>query len=133
MHRQGWLEDWAAFHAAVMTREEICPTSIAPGLAMPHARLRGVRELSFAVARSSEPLVWFDEGSIRPKVVFLFAVPEAEARTYLSLVAAVGRLSKNPALIEQLRSASDGQSMFEVLSQAPLLPAGRTGMVAWPK
>jgi len=120
LHQHGRLNNSAAFYDAVVKREHICSTSIAPAWALPHARLEGINRLSFALARSSHPLVWFGEGSIRPRMIFLFAVPEAEATTYLSLVAAVARLNQNPALLQQLHSAPDANSMFKIFEQIPL-------------
>jgi mannitol/fructose-specific phosphotransferase system IIA component (Ntr-type) len=120
LQRNERLPNSAAFYEAVMAREFLSPTSIPPAWALPHARLQGIAQLSFALARSSQPLVWFHEGGIRPQTVFLFAVPEGEARTYLSLVAAVARLNQNRVLLEQLRRAPDGKSMFKVLEQVHL-------------
>lgn len=124
LQRQGRLSDPAAFYDAVMTRELMSATSIAPGWALPHARLKGLAQLSFALARSSQPLFWFGEAGFRLRTVFLFAVPEAEALTYLNLIAAVARLSQNPVLLEQLVRAPDRQSMFEVLQHVPLRQRG---------
>ena len=130
LYREGRLADQAAFLRAVMQRETICPTSMAPGWALPHGRVKGITELSFAVARSSYPLIWFGEGSIRPHMVFLFAVPEAEAKMYLNLVAGVAKLSQKPTLLEQLHSAPDGDSMFRILEQIPLRETRQPGVAA---
>ena len=120
LHRHDRVNNPAAFYDAVVKREHLCPTSMAPGWALPHARLQEIKQLSFVLARSSHPLVWFGDGGIRPQIIFLFAVPEAEATTYLSVVAAVARLNQNPALVQQLHSAPDANSMFRILGQIPL-------------
>lgn len=120
LQRDGQLSDKASFYDAVMARELMSATSISPGWALPHARLKGLAQLSFVMARSSQPLVWFGENGLRVQTVLLFAVPEAEAKTYLSLIAAVAKLSQNDGLVEQLLRAPDSQSMFAVLRQVPL-------------
>lgn len=130
LNQQGRLNEPAVFLNAVIKRESICPTSTAPGWALPHARLPGITQLSFALARSAQPLVWFGEGSIRPQMIFLFAVPEAEASTYLSVVAALAKLSQNAGLLEQLRTAPNAQAMFEVLHKVPLRVRGPARAVA---
>lgn len=114
------LSDSEAFCESVMARELMSPTAISPGFALPHARLAGLPNLSFALARSSKPLAWFGENSVRVQVVFLFAVPEAQAKTYLNVISAVAKLSQNPALVRELMRAPDGRAMFEVLKHAPL-------------
>ena len=120
LQKDGRLNDSAAFYDAVMTRELLSATSISPGWALPHARLKGLSQLSFALGRTFQPLVWFGESKSRVQTIFLFAVPETEAKTYLNLIAAVARLSQNAALLEQLQRARDEQGMFEILQQAPL-------------
>ena len=130
LQRQGLLNDPASFYDAVMTRELLSTTSFAPGWALPHARLKGLSQLSFALARSSQPIVWSGESGFRPQTVFLFAVPEEEAKTYLNVIAAVGRLNQNTALLEQLQHAPDGKTMFGVLEQIPLRARGLATLAA---
>jgi PTS system fructose-specific IIC component len=127
---QGLLSDSSAFYDAVMARESLSQTVIAPGWALPHARLKWLTQLSFVLARSSQPLDWFGKGGIRPEMVFLFAVPESKAKTYLDLIAAVARLTQNVTLIEELRQATDGKMMFSILGQVPLRQWGSTSLEA---
>ena len=124
LHRKGLIGDLAAFCGAVVNRELLNSTAIAPGWALPHARLKELTQLSFALARSLQPLVWFGGGTVRPQLVFLFAIPEAEAKAYLDLIAALSRLSREAALCEQLMRAPDSQTMFAVLEQVPWLTKG---------
>ena len=130
LQRQGRLNDSAAFYEAVMRRELLSTTSFAPGWALPHARLKGLRQLSFVLARSSQPLVWSGETGFRPQTVFLFAVPEEEAKTYLNVIAAVTKLNQNTDLLEQLQHAPDGKTMFGVLEQIPLRTHGLATLAA---
>jgi len=126
--RLGRISDSAAFLDAVINRERLCSTAMAPDWALPHARLCNIGQLSFALARISQPLVWFAETGIRVQMVFLFAVPEEEARTYLSVVAALAKLSKKTSILEQLRAAPDGNAIFRILKQIPLSrPAAPVG------
>jgi mannitol/fructose-specific phosphotransferase system IIA component (Ntr-type) len=114
------LSDGDAFCDAVMTRELMSPTAMSPGFALPHARLAGLSRLSFSLARSFEPLIWFGESTLRVQIVFLFAVPEEQARNYLNVISAVAKLSQNPALVRGLMHAPDARGMFEVLKRASL-------------
>lgn len=124
LHQEGRLEKVDEFREAVMARELMSPTAIPLGWALPHARLGALPQLSFALGRSSHPVVWF--GASRPavRVIFLFAVPEAKSKTYLDVVSAVARLTRNEALVSRLECAPDALAMFRVLQQAPLRPTG---------
>jgi mannitol/fructose-specific phosphotransferase system IIA component (Ntr-type) len=77
LDRQGRISDLLPFYHAVISHEALSSTAMAPGWAMPHARLAVVRRLSFALGRTAEPLVWF--GGEPVNMVFLFAVPESQA------------------------------------------------------
>jgi mannitol/fructose-specific phosphotransferase system IIA component (Ntr-type) len=119
LDRAGVLSDRALFVDAVMARERLSPTSFS-GWAVPHARLRDLQRLSFAVGRCLQPLAWGGEGSVRIQIVWLFAVPERESKAYLNLIAAVARLSQDAARTEQLLAASDPQTMYSVLEKVDL-------------
>jgi len=121
LQREGRLSDSNAFYNAVMKRERLSSTVIAPGWALPHARLDALPQLSFALARSLHPLLWPGAAGIDLTMVFLFAIPESEAKAYLNVIAAVARLNQSPTLVDQLLGAPDGRSMLAVLEQVPVV------------
>ena len=120
LQREGRFPGSATFYEAVMKREQLSSTCISCGWALPHARLSGLSQLSFVLARSSQPFVWSTDTRSTVHMVILFAVPEFEAKSYLNLVSAVARLSQNSALVEQLRCAPDAGSMFALLQHVPI-------------
>ena len=120
LERDGRLPDRAAFFDAVMVREKLSSTAISPGWALPHARLKGLPQLSFILARSPRPLVWSSEARFPVHTVILFAAPDSEAKMYLNLISAIAKLSQNAALVAQLRQAPDANTMFSVLQQVSL-------------
>jgi mannitol/fructose-specific phosphotransferase system IIA component (Ntr-type) len=109
-----------AFYDAVLARELMSPTSFLAGWALPHARLKELPALSFALGRSLEPVRWLGAAAAPVQMVILFAVAEFEAKAYLNLIAGVARLSQNLNLVEQLRQAGDKSAMVKVLEQIPL-------------
>lgn len=116
-----------SFYDAVMARELISPTSFVPGWALPHARLRGLRQLSFTLARCPQALTWFGNPGASVQTVLLFAIPDAEAKTYLNLIASVARLTQSPELLDQLDRSRDAETMLKVLGQVPLRRLGAAG------
>ncbi len=120
LQREGLLPDDDAFCSAVLRREQMSSTAMPSGWALPHARLAGLPQLCFVLARAPQPLVWSAEARSLVHTVFLFAAPEAEAKAYLNLISAVARLSQSPDLAEQLRRASDAPAMFAVLQHVPV-------------
>jgi mannitol/fructose-specific phosphotransferase system IIA component (Ntr-type) len=98
---------------------------------MPHARLKGLPQFCFSLARVAQPVRWLDYSGPPVEIILLFAVPEDEARNYLNLIAGVARLSQNGGLVKQLQSAPDAAGIIQVLQQVPL-PVLRTAQPVVP-
>jgi nitrogen PTS system EIIA component len=120
LQREGRLKDSLPFYNTVMNQEILGNTSSLPGWALPHARLKGFSQLSFAMGRSDPPLDWLGRGGQGVQLVFLFAVPESQATTFLALTAGLARLSQDPAGTESLRRATDSESIFNLLHKIRL-------------
>jgi nitrogen PTS system EIIA component len=120
LKREGRLTDTASFYKMVVSNEQRRSTAISPGWALPHARVKGLDQLSFALGRSITPLDWFGQSAERVQMVFLFAVPETAAAKYLTLVSGLAKLNQDPAMLEKLFYAPDSAAMFEVLDQIKL-------------
>jgi mannitol/fructose-specific phosphotransferase system IIA component (Ntr-type) len=118
LEQQGRLNNRSAFLEAVIRRESLASTAMPPGWAIPHARLADIPRLSFALGRTPVPVSWF--GGQPVSLIFLFAVPEAEAAAYLNLISGLARLNQDDARWARLASAPDGRSMFDVLQEASL-------------
>ena len=114
------LNDPLSFYNAAMSREWLSSTAMAPGWALPHARMKGLPQLAFALGRSTEALNWPGAGGVAVRLVFLFAVPEADGASYLTLISGLAKLSRDPARCQSLLQAPDPQAIFEVLQQVPL-------------
>ena len=128
LHREGRVIDLPRFHSAVMHREQLSSTAMPPGWAIPHARMEELPQLSLAVGRSSEPLVWLGGSQTRVRLVFLFAVPESAAGAYLGLVSALARLSRSAGHVERLIQATDSQTILAVLEEMPLRQSRSAGV-----
>ena len=109
---------------AVISRELLCSTAVAPGWALPHGRLSDVPQLCFALGRCRSPIKWF--GSREPvRLVFLFVVPENAGAAYLSVVSGLARLGQDSARAGQLLRAPDSQSILEILQHTELSSSQR--------
>lgn len=116
----GRVEDPLAFYNAVVSHEQLSSTAMPPGWALPHARLKSLSSLSFAVGRSPVPLAWNPAGGPAVRLVFLFAVPEVEGASYIMLLSALAKLSQNALRWEALLHAPDSKSLYALLQNIPL-------------
>jgi mannitol/fructose-specific phosphotransferase system IIA component (Ntr-type) len=112
LQREGCVPDLLPFYHEALNREFLLSTDMEEGMAFPHARLPGLRELAFAFGRSEVPFAW-GQGTTRPiRMVFLLAVPANGADDYLALVSGLTRLSTNFGVLEAVRHAVDAEGIF---------------------
>ncbi len=125
MQRENRVPDLLLFYHAALNREFLVSSDWEAGMAFPHARLPGLKELSFALGRSREPLAWGAKSASSVRLVFLAAVPATDSTHYLTLISGLVRLAKDERLVEQLHAAAGSLQILEVLHQIKL----RNGLV----
>jgi mannitol/fructose-specific phosphotransferase system IIA component (Ntr-type) len=117
LQRQGYVPDLLPFYHAALNQELLANSALECGLAFPHARLAGVKRLQFALGRTPAPVIWGAKGSWPVQFVFLVAVPATDAASYLHLLAGLGKLGRQPALLAQLGAADNAEAVLAVLAQ----------------
>jgi mannitol/fructose-specific phosphotransferase system IIA component (Ntr-type) len=122
LHRNGSVPDVLPFYHAALNQELLSNSASDCGIAMPHARLGGLKQLQFALGLLPKPVVWAAKHSWPVQVVFLLAVPATDAAGYLHLLATLARLGQQPGLMLELRSASTPQAILRVLEKIRLRP-----------
>jgi mannitol/fructose-specific phosphotransferase system IIA component (Ntr-type) len=126
LQRAGVVPDLLPFYHAALTREFLLSTDFESGIAYPHARLPGIKALTFAFGRSDEPFAWSPRFIHPVRLVFLLAVPATDSTNYLPLLSGLARLSADNRLLEVLRNAPDAAGIGKIFSQVGLrgaLPA----------
>jgi mannitol/fructose-specific phosphotransferase system IIA component (Ntr-type) len=112
LQREGCVPDWLPFYHEALNREFLLSTDMEAGMAFPHARLPGLRELAFAFGRSDAPFTW-GAGITHPvRMVFLLAVPANGADGYLPLVSGLARLPASMPVLESIRRAVDPEEIL---------------------
>jgi len=108
---------------ALLAREEEASTGVGSGVAVPHARLKGLDRVRGVFVRLETP-VDFDSVDDQPvDLVFALLAP-AQARTeHLRALARVARALRRPDLREQLRQARTQDALHVLLAQDPTATA----------
>ena len=102
---------------ALMEREAAGSTGVGQGVAVPHARLKGLSRLRAVFVRLEQPVA-FDAVDDRPvDLIFaLFAPPEASGE-HLRALARVSRLLRQSDLREHIRQARSADAIHALLVQ----------------
>jgi mannitol/fructose-specific phosphotransferase system IIA component (Ntr-type) len=117
LHREGCVPDMLPFYHAALNQELLCNSALPCGIAFPHARLNGVRQLRFALGRTPEPVIWGSRGTSPVQLVFLIAVPATDAARYLHLLATLARLGQNAGHLTELRTAETPDAILGILEK----------------
>lgn len=101
----------------LLDRERLGSTGIGEGIAIPHGKLRDLKELVAVFGRSREG-VEFDAMDGAPvHLFFLLMAPEDSASTHLKALARISRLLKDRAFREELLQAESAEALYEIISR----------------
>ena len=105
-------------------REAAAPSFLAPGIAMPHARLEDLDRTLVAVATSVTG-VHFAAAKEPVRLVILVLTPATAPAAYLSVVASISRLLRQPTFAEEViaeKTATGVEALFRGAHRDPNLP-----------
>lgn len=116
-HRFGVLSDAARCRADVLARETQGTTALPQGIAIPHAKSRGVSSLGITVMTVPGGV---DFGANEPsRLIFLLVGPENDPSGYLDMLSSLLMLfMKNVNLSEALIAAKTSSEFLEILKAA---------------
>lgn len=113
--QEGLVLDESAFVQAVLEREAMFSTAVAPQLAIPHGKSESVLKAFVGFMRSKEDVLWSEDAPV--KLLFMIGVPMSEASSlHLQYIAAISRKLIHQDFVDSLLSAKDKEGVMEVLS-----------------
>ena len=102
----------------IMAREVTESTGIGNGIAVPHARVAGLKQLVCAVGRKADGLDFLAVDRKPVHLIFLICYPPNEQTTYLNFVATVAKLLSDEQHLGQMMEAESPEAMYEILEEA---------------
>lgn len=99
----------------IMAREMTESTGIGNGLAVPHARVPGMKQLACAVGRSSEGIDFRAVDHKPVHLVFLICYPPAQQTTYLNFIATIAKLLSDQDHLAAMLKAGTAGDMYNIL------------------
>lgn len=102
----------------IMAREVTESTGIGKGLAVPHARVTGLKSLCCAVARIPQGLDFMAVDRKPVHIVFLICYPPSEQTTYLNFIATVSRLLRDEGHRSGIMEAGSAEEIYDILEEA---------------
>jgi PTS system nitrogen regulatory IIA component len=97
----------ASVYDALFAREKLGSTALGQGIAIPHGRIKGLKEARGAFLRLAVP-VQFDAPDGKPvDSIFVLLVPESATEHHLQLLSELAQMFSERAFREKLAAAPD--------------------------
>lgn len=108
--------DAAAIAGSLAAREKLGSTGLGQGIAIPHGRIKGLKEARGAFVRLREPVA-FDAPDGKPVAqVFVLLVPEQATDLHLQLLSELAQMFSERAFREKLATAANADELLALFS-----------------
>ena len=104
---------------ALQERESLGPTGVGHGVALPHARLAGVGEVSGVFLRLEKPLDFNAVDRQPVDLIFALFAPVESGVEHLKALALVSRTLRDAGVCTKLRANTDPAKLHAILTSAP--------------
>jgi len=105
----------------LFARERLGSTGLGHGVAIPHGRIKGLKNPLAAVLRVQQPIP-FDAPDDEPVSLLIFLlVPEAATQRHLEILSEIAELLSDRELRERLKTAETAEALHKLIADwAPL-------------
>jgi PTS system nitrogen regulatory IIA component len=91
----------------LLQRERLGSTGLGRGIAVPHVKLAGLRNILCLFARLEDPIDYESHDSEPVDLVFLLLAPDHASGDHLKALASISRVVREPSVLDALRNAPD--------------------------
>jgi PTS system nitrogen regulatory IIA component len=101
----------------LFARERLGSTGLGHGVAVPHGRVKGLKNPLAAVLRVQDPIPFDapDDEAVSLKLIFLL-VPEAATQRHLEILSEIAELLSDRELREKLKAAPDAATVHRLIA-----------------
>jgi PTS system nitrogen regulatory IIA component len=115
---------------SLFDREKLGSTGLGYGVAIPHGRVKTIREPVCAFVRTAAPIAFESPDGAPVSLVFAMLVPEHATEAHLELLSELAQMFSDPQLREALATTDDVQAAHRLITEwSPYAPAQRSAAV----
>lgn len=101
---------------SLFARERLGSTGLGHGVAIPHGRIKGLKQPMAAVFQLLTP-IGFDAPDEKPVNLMIFLlVPEAATQKHLEILSEIAELLSDAPLRDQLQTAPEGATLHQLIA-----------------
>jgi len=99
----------------LLQRERLGSTGLGRGIAVPHIKLAGLRNIVCLFARLEEPVDFEAHDGEPVDLLFLLLAPEHASGDHLKALASISRVVREPSILDALRNSDDIEELRRAL------------------
>ena len=102
---------------ALMSREILGATGVGNGVALPHARIKGLDKVAGAFFKLEKPMDFSSVDRQPVDLIFALFAPEGAGVEHLKALALVSRTLRDSSICSKLRANSNATTMYTILTE----------------
>jgi PTS system nitrogen regulatory IIA component len=110
---------------SLFARERLGSTGLGQGVAIPHGRIKGLKEAHGAFIRLAQPVPFDAPDGAAVKLVFVLLVPEQATEKHLQILSELAQMFSDKALRDAMLDAPDVEALHQLVATWQPDVAGR--------
>jgi PTS system nitrogen regulatory IIA component len=119
-----------AVFESLFARERLGSTGLGQGVAIPHGRIKGLKDAMGAFVRLAQPVPFDAPDGIPVNLVFTLLVPEHATEKHLEILSELAQMFSDRPLREAMKLAADAPALHQIISAWQPDAAGKRRAVA---
>lgn len=101
---------------SLFAREKLGSTGLGQGVAIPHGRIKGLKEAIGAFVRLAQPVPFDAPDGAPVSLAFVLLVPEKATEKHLQILSELAQMFSDKALREAMGQASDPAALHQLIA-----------------
>lgn len=110
------IRDKKALFETIVEREKLGSTAIGNGVAIPHAKIKGIKKPMLVFGRSAEGVDFNSLDGEKTYIFFMLISPQENVGTHLKILAKIARLMKDKFTVKHLKDVKNKYEIFPIIS-----------------
>lgn len=113
----GSIKEKELFYKEIIEREKVGTTGIGMGIAVPHARTEGLKEIIISIALLDNPLDFQSLDGENVKLIILVGAPKNPSKKYLEALSDIARVFRNKKNRENIFASKTKDQLIEAIAE----------------
>lgn len=100
---------------SLFSREKLGSTALGYGIAIPHGRIKGLKDTACACVRLKAPIDFDAPDNLPVDLVFVLLAPATATDVHLQILGELAQMLSDAAFREKLRHAADATELYKLI------------------